>query len=252
MERTCVGTKLRVCQALIAPFAQHRGLGRELLLCVYRLAAARPGVSEVTVEDPCPAFQSLRDRVDLDWYLQHYGADLKTQGRRGAAATRSELDDCGSSGICDSEAYVDAVGQRLKIVREQAQFVLECVEYMGLLREGLGASQSNSSSMQSPINGPRGGSSNESSTARVRSVVVSGLLESSPDFKAFRLAVKRRILRRSDSSSTSGSSSRDNLIPPSDIPSLKAERQRALNSAFAEQLRRYQALHGSAIAAGLL
>lgn len=232
-----IGTKLRVCQALIAPFAQHRGLGRELLLCVYRLAAARPGVSEVTVEDPCPAFQALRDRVDFDWYLQHYGMDLKAQGRREASVVRSELDDCGS-GI-DNEAYVDAVGQRLKIVREQVQFVLECVEYMGLLREGLGVSQL-SSSVHSPINGSRGGS--ESSTARVRSVVVTGLLESRPDFKAFRLEVKRRILRRSEF----------NLIPPSDIPSLKAERQRALNCAFAEQLRRYQALHETAIAAGLL
>lgn len=228
-----IGTKLRVCQALIAPFVQHRGLGRELLLCVYRLAAARPGVSEVTVEDPCPAFQALRDRVDFDWYLQHYGADLKAQGRREASVVRSELDDC-ESGI-DNEAYVDAVGQRLKIVREQVQFVLECVEYMRLLRKGLGESQSSS-------DGSRGGS--ESSTARVRSVVVTGLLESRPDFKAFRLEVKRRILRRSEV----------NLIPPSDIhiPSLKAERQRALNCAFAEQLRRYQALHGTAIAAGLL
>jgi len=64
-----VGAKLRVCQALIFPHLQGKGIGKQLLQVVYNLAAARKDTTEVTVEDPAPAFQRLRDRVDFHWAL---------------------------------------------------------------------------------------------------------------------------------------------------------------------------------------
>ena len=64
------GSKMRVCQVLVPPPYQGKGLGREMLLQVYRTASARDFVIEVTVEDPAPAFQRLRDSVDVMWWHQ--------------------------------------------------------------------------------------------------------------------------------------------------------------------------------------
>lgn len=62
-----MGAKLRVCQALIFPHLQGKGIGKQLLQVVYNLASTRKDTTEVTVEDPAPAFQRLRDRVDFHW-----------------------------------------------------------------------------------------------------------------------------------------------------------------------------------------
>lgn len=61
------GGKLRICQALILPHLQGKGIGREMLLAVYRLADQRDDVAEITVEDPAVTFQRLRDKVDFQW-----------------------------------------------------------------------------------------------------------------------------------------------------------------------------------------
>jgi hypothetical protein len=42
-----VGSKLRICQALVWPSQQKKGLGKELLLATYRLALSRDEVTEV-------------------------------------------------------------------------------------------------------------------------------------------------------------------------------------------------------------
>ena len=54
---------------MIFPHLQGKGIGKQLLQVVYNLAAARKDTTEVTVEDPAPAFQRLRDRVDFHWAL---------------------------------------------------------------------------------------------------------------------------------------------------------------------------------------
>ena len=61
------GAKLRVCQALILPHEQKKGLGRDMLLAIYRLAIERSDVVEITVEDPSPGFEHMRDTVDCEW-----------------------------------------------------------------------------------------------------------------------------------------------------------------------------------------
>ena len=63
------GAKLRVCQALILPHEQKKGLGRDMLLAIYRLAIERADVVEITVEDPCPGFEHMRDTVDCEWFV---------------------------------------------------------------------------------------------------------------------------------------------------------------------------------------
>lgn len=63
------GARVRICQALVLPHLQGTGIGRELLLSAYRLAASRGDVTQLTVESPCEAFSRLRDRCDLEWAL---------------------------------------------------------------------------------------------------------------------------------------------------------------------------------------
>eukprot|EP00741_Cyanophora_paradoxa_P023980 tig00021719_g23156.t1 len=56
--------KLRVSQVVVLPPFQREGHGGRLLQCMYDDARALQH-SEVVVEDPCPEFQRVRDRVDL-------------------------------------------------------------------------------------------------------------------------------------------------------------------------------------------
>jgi hypothetical protein len=66
------GFKMRICQALILPSHQQRGLGKEMILSTYRLAQSREEYKEVTVEDPAPGFEKLRDICDCDWAVYNY------------------------------------------------------------------------------------------------------------------------------------------------------------------------------------
>jgi GNAT superfamily N-acetyltransferase len=101
------GSKMRVCQALILPPYQGRGLGRQMLLQVYRVAAERESVVEVTVEDPAPGFQRLRDAVDVEWVLLLTAQQTHTKSTSG------------------SEAMV-------KLTPAQQKFVHHCTEYRTL------------------------------------------------------------------------------------------------------------------------
>ena len=56
---------VRVCQALVLPPFQQRGIGSRMLQLVYKDAAADAEVLEVNVEDPCPGFQHMRDVLDV-------------------------------------------------------------------------------------------------------------------------------------------------------------------------------------------
>jgi len=105
------GSKIRVCQALVLPHLQGRGLGRELLLCTYRLAHEQPNVTEITVEDPAPGFQSLRDAVDLEWLRGHWSWPL-------AAATPALKPE-----------EITLVAGKLKLTPAQIEYLSEAEQY---------------------------------------------------------------------------------------------------------------------------
>jgi len=70
------GIVMRVCQAIVLPPYQRGGHGSMMLHEVYKIAEGRSGVDgsteagdgdivEVNVEDPCPGFVALRNKVDF-------------------------------------------------------------------------------------------------------------------------------------------------------------------------------------------
>jgi hypothetical protein len=132
------GDKLRVCQALIFPEKQHGGFGRELLLSIYRLAAERENIVEVTVEDPSPGFQRLRNAVDFEWYTLQYNPEKQV------TLSTTQL-----SPAEREKEYTD-IAKRLKIIKLQAIFAKEASEYIELLHSSLHEcdTQSTSDSME--------------------------------------------------------------------------------------------------------
>lgn len=104
-----LGEKLRICQALILPHLQGKGIGREMLLTVYRLAEARDHVIEVTVEDPALSFQKLRDKVDFQWAKMKLPINnhFLSQSMKNMLATISKtLKTCHSQSIFVAEALI--------------------------------------------------------------------------------------------------------------------------------------------------
>lgn len=250
------GTKLRVCQALVLPHMQAGGLGREMLLCVYKhLVMGREEVSELTVEDPAPGFQRMRDSVDFQLFFNHFSvlcpdafgglAQPFAGGPTGAGVVIAE-DGGGSSSASQSPQIQQvvqllpsdaaAVASTLKIVTAQAQFLLESVEYFRIVREILLTSCADSSATATPTavtpvavpaaerKGERGDSPK-------------GVLESHASFKNFRLKVKRRILKNDK-----------------DLAALApiTEMQRALAEEFESELKRFRALESTAVRLGVI
>lgn len=123
------GLKMRVCQALVLPHVQKKGLGREMLLGVYRLAAERANVCEVTVEDPCPGFERMRDTVDCEWLLL---ALPKSE-----SAERLEASSGSSPVSSAAESWLQLLTEQdrstypkvLKLTPGQTNFAFEAVQY---------------------------------------------------------------------------------------------------------------------------
>jgi histone acetyltransferase 1 len=113
------GFKLRVCQALVLPPYQGKGLGREMMLAVYRLAASQPEVGEVTVEDPAPGFRRMRDSVDFEWACELAG----------------RIDD--STDAQD----LPAIAKQLKLTLAQVTFVFEAWAYSRARLRGSGLAE---------------------------------------------------------------------------------------------------------------
>lgn len=114
-----LGSKVRICQALILPHLQGRGLGVEVMLCMYRMVGSRDSVREVTVEDPCAGFQRLRDKADYTWYQQHFPTQqpLELEGEtKGKGKERPARTD-------------EEVAEKLRLTKPQAAFVLEVEQY---------------------------------------------------------------------------------------------------------------------------
>jgi hypothetical protein len=150
-----LGDRIRVCQALILPPRQARGLGREMLLAVYNLAKQRPQVIEVTVEDPCPGFQALRDAVDLEWQQRQHT----------------------SESACNS----------LKLIPSQAQLLSDFKEYVGLMQGVLGSASPGVDGDLQPLRHLL--SAEELYPALYEAASLHA------EYPAFRLRVKRALLR---------------------------------------------------------
>ena len=270
-----LGTKVRVCQALVLPHQQSRGLGRELLRCAYKqVVLQRPEVSELTVEDPAPGFQRLRDAVDFELLAESFPVavavvvpvSISSGGNNPAAATVDSREVVGATSAEDDAIATASlqlkeceVCRKLKIVKAQAQFLLEALDYFAIVRKAvLQLQQSVSSSTAATSvaaadiadqveSGGNGNTEANGTATKKRNYDSDGfkrklqsakaVLDAHPDFKAFRLKVKRRILKNDK-----------------DLASItpKSEMQRALSEEFELQLERFQALESSAVRIGVL
>jgi ribosomal protein S18 acetylase RimI-like enzyme len=116
------GSKARICQALVLPPFQGRGLGRELMRQVYWICKKRPDVVEITVEDPAPAFEALRDAVDVEWALEH--AEMVGIPYDAGAKTLS------NAIFADMDKSNAKIAQIMKVTKQQVEFVRDALQYL--------------------------------------------------------------------------------------------------------------------------
>jgi GNAT superfamily N-acetyltransferase len=229
------GTKVRVCQALVLPPWQGRGLGREMLLRVYEhIVHAREDVSELTVEDPCLGFQRLRDAVDLELLMGKFPTVARPL-RESTSATVSCTQDNSGSDVSDIKAVHEGPGvldevviaKALKVIKPQAQFLCECLDFFRLVRSS--ASPSDAQAETEAV------ANHATPAPHSRPTVNAETLQAHPDFKEFRLKVKKRILKNDK-----------------DIAALpKADKQAALSEEFEVEFKRFMALSKTASRLGL-
>jgi GNAT superfamily N-acetyltransferase len=198
------GAKVRVCQVLVLPHEQKKGLGREMLLAVYRLAAGRPDVAEVTVEDPCPGFQAMRDTVDCEWLAAAMPAGLLA-GHDGVEEWVTAT---------SPQARADHAA-RLKITPSQAHFAFEAMKY-ALLHRRLAAAEAAADAT--------GVCAEAEADAPAAAAAEAAVDSCEADLKAFRLAVKRRLLGENPHLKAAG----------------KEAMQKELDALYAEMVERYQ------------
>ena len=141
----------------VLPPYQGKGLGREMMLAVYRLAAAQADVVEVTVEDPAPGFQRMRDSVDFEW----------------ASEISRKISD-----VTDIHA-LPAIAQELKLTLAQTNFVLEAWQYSSACL----ATDAAAANAKLAKRGGEGGDNDNDDD------------EEDGIMRAFRIGVKRRLLR---------------------------------------------------------
>lgn len=56
----------RICQSVVLPLAQKRGIGRAMVEKIYHDVLDNPKCFEMTVEDPCLAFTRMRDCIEVE------------------------------------------------------------------------------------------------------------------------------------------------------------------------------------------
>lgn len=188
------GSKTRVCQALVLPHFQGRGLGEHMLRTVYEMAREREDVVEVTVEDPAEGFARLRDKTDFLWFQEKLvqresesvpSSGQSTKGRQSgghgvAAALSLSLPFDGDAKACAKE---------LKIIKSQAAFVLDAMRYIHLHR-----SHCSHQASPNPDPDPTGAPHSHAGAMDPPPVLP---LEDTESFRRFRLDVKRRLLAES-------------------------------------------------------
>ena len=211
-----LGSKIRVCQAFVLPHMQGRGLGRMMLLAVYQLAKSRPSIVEVTVEDPAPAFEKLRDSTDCEWALMHlqeqHLLDSPPQVESEPASYQSPTSQKSKNSqalkvasnlkkfvklikeaAAATPAEEKARCKAIKLTPAQTSFAFEALQYAVFVIP----------LMDAEINSPKPALTRSSSSAvtekllekkREISTDVLCTLASSAEYLAFRLKVKRRLL----------------------------------------------------------
>jgi histone acetyltransferase 1 len=120
-------------QFVIIPPYQRQGHGSELYNAIYHHVLSRPGIAELTVEDPAEAFEDLRDRNDLRMLLanerfmvegfggdavSHGGGRVGKPGRARAVAT-------GKMGPPTEKMWAEKWRVALKIAGRQFQRLVE-------------------------------------------------------------------------------------------------------------------------------
>lgn len=161
-----LGSRIRICQAMILPHRQKQGLGRKLLQAAYRLAHSRAHVIEITVEDPCIGFQALRDQVDFELFVTNFKPQLQPTDKQTIAE--------------------EVICKELKITKGQAIFLCECWKLVQFLQ----SEPRPFASHESPV------SFKELRKDEARREQFLDYLDESKSFKTFRLQVKRGIVNR--------------------------------------------------------
>ncbi|EGZ16140.1 hypothetical protein PHYSODRAFT_508564 [Phytophthora sojae] len=108
----------RICQALIFPTYQRQGHAERLVHCIHTQAVGNDHVYELTVEDPVPAFSSLRDLVDLKNCVKHGFFSLAPEDSADAGGT-------GRGALALTTADIHAVQEKLKLTQKQVQTCYE-------------------------------------------------------------------------------------------------------------------------------
>ena len=161
------GGKLRICQALILPHLQGKGIGREMLMTVYRIAEEREDIAEITVEDPAISFQRLRDKVDFQW------ARLKMQSMKDLLNH-------------STKEFVATISKTLKLCHTQSVFVNESIKLHAIILHIKG-NDKNSVVDEMQLN-------DSEDFRRFRLDVKRRILQENPDLKAFNKERKLKIL----------------------------------------------------------
>ena len=125
------GIVVRICQVLLLPHYQRLGLGRRMMHAVYDLAHQSHSTTtkdlpivEVNVEDPAPAFVTLRNVVDFE-RCRHHPA-LK------AAMSQSDMDDATFFTVV-SDVEATNLSTELLITPVQVHIVHELVKLQAML-----------------------------------------------------------------------------------------------------------------------
>jgi len=123
---------VRICQALVLPQYQGRGLGTRLLQAIYDWARAE-GVVEITVEDPSPKFRLLRDLVDTRLCISR---ELLAPPSVAASCTEEALDEAQAA---------------LLLTREQLVRCYEAQQYHSLVEQCARAHEATHAALQKPF-----------------------------------------------------------------------------------------------------
>ena len=140
-------TSVKVCQVLVLPPFQRRGVATRMMEAVYA-DAHRANHFEVTVEDPAPAFTFLRDVLDFSRLHSGVrpapaldGAGGRGSVRRGGAAAMLMTDARALEVMSDArargrgrDALVDAAAPLRRVLRITLGQAARCIE-MAALRE---------------------------------------------------------------------------------------------------------------------
>jgi hypothetical protein len=198
-----LGSKIRVCQALVLPHMQGKGLGRKMLLAVYELAKSRSCITEVTVEDPAPAFERLRDAVDCEWVMLHLHEQLlqSKNSLKGsietiASETGVRRTDVMSLQATISESFLKISAELkersklLKLTPSQTSFAYESLQFSVLL---IPLIEMENGAQEVSRSDPEVPSSVDNERAEISKSILTAL-SLMPEYKTFRLGVKRRLL----------------------------------------------------------